>query len=108
MSEGGQAIKGCNIAPFVRRNLRVNKINRLAQIVENDQIVASSDFDLALQGGEKSRHINLYTRPELVPEFCDEKSKNFDEVGACVSENVSIGAAFGKMRITARFLKTLS
>lgn len=80
---GSSRIKNKNIRAFANSNLLEIKIKQLQKIKRIDQIVVSSDSDIMLEIAKKNGAI-----PQKRPaEFCDEKSKSFNEVVEYIAKN---------------------
>ena len=80
---GSTRVKNKNIRPFMDSNLLEIKIEQLKQVPEIDEIIVSTDspimFEIAQQKGVTGKR-----RPV---EFCDEKSRTFNEVVHYIAEN---------------------
>ncbi len=73
---GSRRLKNKNILPFGDSNLLIHKIRQLKQVPLIDKIYVSSDSDEMLKMAQ-SEDVNIHKRPL---EYCDEKSKTFNEV----------------------------
>lgn len=80
---GSTRVKDKNIKKFSNTSLLENKIQQLKEIEEIDQIIVSSDSDEMLSVAEKLGVLAV-RRP---PEFCDEKTKSFNEVVEHIAKN---------------------
>ena len=80
---GSTRVKDKNIRKFADTSLLENKINQLKAVPEIDQIIVSSDSDQMLQVAIDNGVI-AKKRPL---EYCDEKSKTFNEVVRYIAEN---------------------
>lgn len=82
---GSRRVPNKNICPFGDSNLLIRKIRQLKEVSGIDEIVVSSDSDemlkMALEEG-----VSIQKRPL---EYCDEKSKTFNEVVEYVASTVS-------------------
>ena len=74
--EGSRRLKNKNIRPFAGTSLLENKIIQLKKVKKIDEIIVSSDSDTMLEIAEKYG-VTSKKRPI---EYCDEKSKTFNEV----------------------------
>ena len=81
---GSRRVPNKNIRPFGNSNLLLHKIRQLKAVSEIDDIIVSSDSDemleMAIQEG-----VSIHRRPL---EYCDEKSKSFNEVVAFLAGEV--------------------
>ncbi|MBR4356078.1 MAG: hypothetical protein IKP96_05920 [Elusimicrobiaceae bacterium] len=83
---GSRRLPNKNILPFGDSNLLVHKIRQLKQVSALDYIVVSSDSDLMLDmAANEQRHSSDLQVPQIklhkrAPEYCDEKTKTFNEV----------------------------
>lgn len=82
---GSRRLPNKNILPFGGSNLLVHKIRQLKQVPSVDSVVVSSDSDIMLQMAQDE---GVLTH-KRAPEYCDEKTKTFNEVVRNVAENVS-------------------
>ena len=73
-----------NIRPFGDSNLLIRKIRQLKSVAEIDEILVSSDSDEMLDMA-KNEGCSLQKRPI---EYCDEKTKTFNEVVKYVASKV--------------------
>ena len=73
---GSTRVPNKNILPFGDSNLLVHKIRQLKQIKLIDRIVVSSDSPAMLAMAQQEG-VETQTRPD---EYCDEKTKTFNEV----------------------------
>lgn len=80
---GSTRIKDKNIKKFADSSLLEIKIEQLKNVREVDQIIVSSDSDRMLAIAEEHGVIAM-KRPV---EYCDEKSKTFNEVVRYIAEN---------------------
>ena len=81
---GSRRVPNKNIKPFGDSNLLIRKIRQLKSVSEIDEIVVSSDSDEMLEMG-KNEDCHIQKRPI---EFCDEKTKTFNEVVKYVSSKI--------------------
>lgn len=81
---GSRRLPNKNILPFGESNLLVHKIRQLKKINSIDSIIVSSDSDTMLEMALKEG-CGIQKRPD---EYCDEKTKSFNEVVEYVSENI--------------------
>ena len=81
---GSRRLPNKNILPFGKSNLLTHKIRQLKEIKNIDEIIVSTDsdkmIDIAIQEG-----ISYQKRPD---EFCDEKTKTFNEVVEYIATTV--------------------
>ena len=80
---GSTRVKNKNIKPFAGSSLLEIKINQLKRVKEINKIIVSSDSDAMLEIAKKNGVIPK-KRPD---EYCDEKSKTFNEVVRFIAEN---------------------
>ena len=80
---GSVRLKNKNIRPFAGSSLLEVKINQLKAVKKIDRIVVSSDSDEMLTVAERLGVIAA-KRPV---EYCDEKSKTFNEVVEYIAQN---------------------
>ena len=80
---GSTRVKNKNIKPFAGSSLLEIKIEQLKKIQEIDKIIVSSDSDIMLQIAREHGVIPK-KRPD---EFCDEKTKTFNEVVQYIATN---------------------
>lgn len=81
--EGSTRVKNKNIREFAGSSLLEIKIKQLMRIKEIDKVIVSSDSKQMLQLAER-----LGAIPHVRPiEYCDEKSKTFNEVVTYIAEN---------------------
>lgn len=73
---GSRRLPNKNILPFGDSNLLVHKIRQLKKVVLIDEILVSSDSDEMLEMAI-SEGVCIQKR---APEYCDEKTKTFNEV----------------------------
>ena len=82
---GSRRIPDKNIKPFGDSNLLIRKIRQLKAVSEISEIIVSSDsdqmLDMALNEG-----VSVQKRPI---EYCDEKSKTFNEVVEHIASSIS-------------------
>lgn len=83
---GSTRVKNKNIKPFCGSNLLITKIHQLQRVEKIDNIVVSSDSDEMLEMAKNEGCI-IQRRPY---EYCDEKTKSFNEVVEYVVDN-SVG-----------------
>lgn len=81
---GSRRLPNKNILPFGDSNLLIHKIRQLKQVPTIDSIVVSSDSDIMLQ---MACDEGVLTH-KRAPEYCDEKTKTFNEVVQNVAQNV--------------------
>ena len=81
---GSRRLPNKNILPFGDSNLLIHKIRQLKQVKELDEIVVSSDSDEMLEMAKKEG-VNIHKR---AIEFCDEKTKTFNEVVENIAQNI--------------------
>lgn len=81
---GSRRLKNKNILPFGESNLLVHKIRQLKQIEEITSIVVSSDSDEMLSIAKEE---GVLTHKRAI-EFCDEKSRPFNDVVENVASNI--------------------
>ena len=81
---GSRRLPNKNILPFGDSNLLVHKIRQLKKVVNLDGVVVSSDSDLMLEMAIKEG-VEIHQR---APEYCDEKTKTFNEVVENVAQNI--------------------
>ena len=81
---GSRRLPNKNILPFGDTNLLIHKIRQLKQVPTIDYVVVSSDSDIML-GMARDEGVLTHKR---APEYCDEKTKTFNEVVRNVAENV--------------------
>lgn len=79
---GSTRVKNKNIKPFAGSSLLEIKIEQLKEVEEIDRIIVSSDSEEMLSIAE--RHEVIARRRPL--EFCDEKSRTFNEVVQYIAE----------------------
>ena len=77
---GSTRIKDKNFRPFAGSSLLEVKIEQLKRINGINEILISSDSDVMLEIGRK-HGVSTVKRPD---EYCDEKSKTFNEVVECI------------------------
>ena len=82
---GSRRLPNKNILPFGDSNLLVHKIRQLKSVPGIDSIVVSSDSDIMLQ---MARDEGVLIHKRAI-EYCDEKTKTFNEVVQNVAENVN-------------------
>jgi N-acylneuraminate cytidylyltransferase len=82
---GSRRLPNKNILPFGDTNLLVHKIRQLKMVPAIDHVVVSSDSDIMLSMAQNE---GVLTH-KRAPEYCDEKTKTFNEVVRNVAENVS-------------------
>ena len=82
---GSRRLPNKNILPFGDSNLLVHKIRQLKLVAEIDDIVVSSDSDIMLDMARREGVI-VQKRPD---EYCDEKTKTFNEVVEYVASHTS-------------------
>lgn len=82
---GSRRLPNKNILPFGDSNLLVHKIRQLKSVSSIDSVVVSSDSDIMLQ---MARDEGVLTHKRAI-EYCDEKTKTFNEVVQNVAENVN-------------------
>lgn len=80
---GSTRLKNKNIRPFADSSLLEIKINQLKKVEKIDRIVVSSDSDEMLALAERMGVV-ASKRPR---EYCDEKSKTFNEVVEYIARN---------------------
>lgn len=85
--EGSRRVKGKNIKPFAEKSLLQYKIEQLKRIDQIDEIVVSSDSEKMLSLA-KSLGVKAIKRPI---EYCDEKSKTFNQVVRYIASNQVMG-----------------
>lgn len=82
---GSRRIPDKNIKPFGDSNLLIRKIRQLKAVSEISEIIVSSDsgkmLDMAL-----NESVSVHKRPI---EYCDEKSKSFNEVVEYIASTIS-------------------
>ena len=81
---GSKRLPNKNILPFGDSNLLVHKIRQLKQVRNIDSIVVSSDSDEMLAMA-KAEGVLTHKRE---PEYCDEKTKTFNEVVENIAQNL--------------------
>ena len=81
--EGSKRVKDKNIRPFAKKSLLELKIRQLMRIRQIKTIVVSSDSEKMLSIAKKMNVI-AERRPA---EYCDEKSRSFNEVVEFIAEN---------------------
>lgn len=81
--EGSRRIKNKNIKPFAGSSLLEIKINQLKMIKDITNIVVSSDSEIMLNIA-KQNGVIAKKRPV---EYCDEKTKSFNETVEYIAEN---------------------
>ena len=81
---GSRRLPNKNILPFGDSNLLVHKIRQLKQVKNIDNIVVSSDSDEMLEMAKKE---GVLTHKRAI-EYCDEKTKTFNEVVEHVAKSV--------------------
>lgn len=81
---GSRRLPNKNILPFGDSNLLVHKIRQLKKVATLDGVVVSSDSDLMLEMATKEG-VEIHKR---APEYCDEKTKTFNEVIENVAQNI--------------------
>ena len=82
---GSRRLPNKNILPFADSNLLTNKIQQLKKVKAIDEIVVSSDSDVMLNIAY-SENVTAQKRPV---EYCDEKSKSFNEVVEWIANNIN-------------------
>lgn len=82
---GSKRLPNKNILPFGDSNLLVHKIRQLKEVSGVDNIVVSSDSDVML---EMAQNEGVLVHKRAV-EYCDEKTKTFNEVVEHVVQAVS-------------------
>lgn len=81
---GSRRLPNKNILPFGDSNLLVHKIRQLKKVSNIDEIIVSSDSDKMLKMAEEEG-VKTQKRPI---EFCDEKTKTFNEVVDYIVSNI--------------------
>lgn len=81
---GSQRLKNKNILPFGGSNLLIHKIRQLKQVGHIDEIVVSSDSEAMLQMALDEGVL----ANKRAAEYCDEKTKTFNEVVENVAQNI--------------------
>lgn len=83
--KGSKRLPNKNILPFADSNLLVHKIRQLKKVKQIDKIIVSTDskemIDMAIEEG-----VEYQVRPD---EYCDEKSKTFNEVVKYISQSIT-------------------
>lgn len=80
---GSTRVKDKNIRKFADSSLLENKIQQLKRIKEIDEIIVSSDSEKMLQVALD----NGVTAKKRPVEFCDEKSRSFNDVVRYIADN---------------------
>ena len=83
---GSRRVKNKNIRPFMGSTLLEIKIDQLKEITEIDDIIVTTDSPEMLKIAEK-KGVTGKRRPI---EYCDEKSRTFNEVVRYVAENEAV------------------
>lgn len=81
--EGSTRIKNKNIKPFAGTTLLENKIKQLKDTKGIDEIIVSSDSEIMLETA-RSNGVTAKKRPV---EYCDERTKTFNEVVEYIANN---------------------
>lgn len=81
---GSKRLPNKNILPFADSNLLIHKIRQLKAIEHIDEIIVSTDSDVMIEMAIKE-NVNYQKRPD---EYCDEKSKTFNEVVEYIANNI--------------------
>lgn len=81
--KGSRRLPNKNILPFGDSNLLIHKIRDLKKINKIDEIIVSTDSDEMIEMALKEG-VGYQRRPD---EYCDEKSKTFNEVVEYVASN---------------------
>ncbi len=82
--KGSRRLPDKNILPFGNSNLLINKIRQLKCISKIDNIIVSTDSEEMIEMAIKEG-VNYQKRPD---EYCDEKSKTFNEVVEYVAKSI--------------------
>lgn len=82
---GSRRVPNKNIKDFGDSNLLIRKIRQLKKVDSIDEIIVSSDSDIML---EMARNEGVSTQKRPV-EYCDEKSKTFNEVVEYIASTIS-------------------
>lgn len=87
---GSKRLPNKNILPFGNSNLLVHKIRQLLQVPLLDCVLVSSDSEemlaMAAAENQSGQRIPVLTH-KRAPEYCDEKTKTFNEVVEHVAQN---------------------
>lgn len=81
---GSRRLANKNILNFGSSNLLIHKIRQLKQVPKIDEIIVSTDSDIMIDMA-KSENVSFQNRPI---EYCDEKTKTFNEVVEYVASNI--------------------
>lgn len=81
---GSRRLPNKNILPFGNSNLLVHKIRQLKQVKQISNIIVSTDSDTMIQMAI-DENVEFQRRPL---EYCDEKTKTFNEVVEYVAKNL--------------------
>jgi N-acylneuraminate cytidylyltransferase len=84
---GSKRLPNKNILPFGSSNLLIHKIRQIKQVINIDKIIVSSDSDEML---DMAKEEGVFTHRRAI-EFCDEKTKTFNEVVEHIASYISDG-----------------